>query len=209
MLGAVCVGCGNAQPAERARAQPALNRQPIAPAQGLPAAGVPGALRVVDLEGHSVDPFGDARAKTVVFVFVCTDCPVANRYAPDVERLYEAFRQKRVAFWLVYADPREKPAKIRRHLKEFGYRVAALRDPEHRLVKLFGVTKTPEAVVFSPDGKQVYRGRIDDRFTDYGKSRFTPSREDLRQAIDCVLQGKPVPLATTQVVGCPIPELPQ
>jgi hypothetical protein len=213
MFGAVCVGWGNAQPVENARAQPPAIRQPIrapqtsiAPGQGLPAS-LPGTIHVIDLEGHIVNPFADAGAKAVVFVFVCTDCPVANRYAPEVERLYEAYGQRRVSFWLVYADPREEPAKIRRHLKEYGYRVPALRDPEHRLVKRCGVTKTPEAVLFFPDGRQVYRGRIDDRFTDYGKSRTAPSRQDLREAIDCVLQGRPVPVATTQVVGCFIPEL--
>jgi hypothetical protein len=213
VLGGVCVGCGNAKPAENARAQPAVNRQPTEAAQtsivrdrGLSTASARGAIRAVDLEGHSVNPFGDAGAKAVVFVFVCTDCPVVNRYAPDIERLYEAYRQKHVAFWLVYADPREEPAKIRRHLKEYGYKVAAVREPEYRLVKLCRVTKTPEAVLFSPEGTQAYRGRIDDRFTDYGKARSAPSREDLREAIDCVLQGRPVPVATTQVVGCFIPE---
>jgi hypothetical protein len=162
---------------------------------------------VLDLAGRPVNPLVSSSDKAVVLIFMCTDCPIANRYAPQIERLYEAYRTKRVAFWLAYADPREGADKIRRHLKDYGYQLAALRDPEHELVRLCRVTKTPEAVLFLPDGKQVYRGRIDDRFTDYGKARNAPSREDLREAIDCVLQGRPVPVATTQVVGCFIPEI--
>jgi hypothetical protein len=177
------------------------------PSKDPPHRGRADAVQVVGLDGHSVHPFADAGTKGTVFVFVCTDCPVANRYAPDVERLYETYHTKRLGFWLVYADPREGPDKIRQHLKEFGYKIPALRDPEHRLVKLCGVAKTPEAALFAPDGTEVYRGRIDDRFTDYGKARAAPSREDLREAIEAVLNGKPVSVATTQVVGCRIPEL--
>lgn len=165
------------------------------------------AVTVLNLDGRPENPLADTKAKAVVLIFVCVDCPVANRYAPVIERLYEAYRSKNVTFRLVYADPAEDTSKIRTHLREYGYHVSAVRDPEHRLVKLARATKTPEAAVFTPGRKLAYRGRIDDRYTDYGKSRNAPSREDLREAIDAVLNGKPVPVAVTPVVGCYIPEL--
>ena len=220
-LAVFCVACGDAHPGQRAYAQTTgpLSDPAIPSKDSQPAAHLHGAVHasdaaksfnsghVFDLAGRSFNPLGNAGDKAVVLIFVCTDCPVANRYAPDLERLYEAYRAKRVAFYLVYADPREGPKKIRRHLQDFGYKIAALRDPQHQLVQLCKATKTPEAVLFLPDRTQVYRGRIDDRFTDYGKARSAPSREDLREAIDCVLQGRPVPARTTEVVGCLIPEI--
>jgi hypothetical protein len=159
-----------------------------------------------DLDGRPVDPFAQRHAKGVVLIFVSTDCPIANRYAPDIERLYETYSGKQVAFWLVYADGHESATKIRAHLHDYQYKVAALRDPQHWLVKRCGAQRTPEACLFTPDGKEVYRGRIDDRFTDYGKARNEPSRRDLREAIEAVLAGRPVKVATTPVIGCFIPD---
>jgi thiol-disulfide isomerase/thioredoxin len=165
------------------------------------------AVPVLNLDGRPENPLADAKAKAVVLIFVCVDCPVANRYAPVIERLYQSYRSKNVNLRLVYADRTEDASKIRTHLREYGYHVPAVRDPEHRLVKLAHATKTPEAAVFAAGRKLVYHGRIDDRYTDYGKSRNAPSHEDLREAIDAVIQGKPVPIAVTPVVGCFIPEL--
>jgi hypothetical protein len=164
---------------------------------------------VLDLEGRSVDPIGAAKAKAVVLIFVCTDCPIANRYAPEIERLYEFYRGRGVEFWLVYADPRDDAGKIQKHLKEYQYKLAAIRDPHHRLVTRCKVTKTPEAALIAPNGKQVYRGRIDDRNTGYGQTRDAPTRRDLQEAIDSVLHGRPVRVATTDVVGCFIPDAEQ
>jgi hypothetical protein len=168
--------------------------------------GVHAAPTAQSLDGRPVNPF-DTHAKAVVLIFVSTDCPIANRYAPEIERLYETYAGKQVAFWLVYADGHESVEQIRAHRHDYQYKVGALRDPEHRLVKRCGAKRTPEAALFTAQGKEVYCGRIDDRFTDFGKSRNEPSRRDLKEAIDAVLAGRPVKVATTKVIGCYIPDV--
>jgi hypothetical protein len=40
-----------------------------------------------------------------VLVFVRTDCPISNRYAPELRRLQDRFAPRGMAFWLVYPDP--------------------------------------------------------------------------------------------------------
>jgi hypothetical protein len=82
----------------------------------------------------------------------------------------------------------------------------AVRDPKLALVKFAGATVTPEAVVVVA-GKVVYRGRIDDRYVDLGRERPAPTRRDLFDALTAILDGKPVPLAKTQAVGCFISDL--
>jgi hypothetical protein len=81
-----------------------------------------------------------------------------------------------------------------------------LLDPTQVLVKKSGVTIAPEVAVLAPDGKVVYRGRIDDWYVDYGKRRAEPTQRDLRNALDAVVQGKGVPAATTQAIGCYLPD---
>src|SRR5579863_3223188 len=162
--------------------------------RGVHPGNVDAALRVLDLDGRRVNPLA-TKGKAVVFIFVSTDCPIANRYAPEIKRLAAFYRERDVALWLVYADRREDVTKIQTHLKEYGYKIAALRDPSHRLVARCHVTKTHEAAVFAPDGREVYRGRIDDRFTGYGKSRSEPQHRDLQEALDAVLARRPVRVA--------------
>jgi len=163
-------------------------------------------VRVFGLSGELVDPFQASNAMATVFIFVATDCPVSNRYAPDVQRLHGEFSSRGVAFWLVYADQATTSEAIQKHLKDYGYAIPALRDPEHSLVKWTGATVTPEAVVFGRNREIAYRGRIDDRYVELGQMRPAPTRKDLEEALAAVLAGKPVPVPSTRAIGCHIPD---
>jgi AhpC/TSA family len=159
-------------------------------------------IRVLDLTNRPVDPFQmSAGAKAIVFLFTATDCPISNRYAPEVQRLYEKFSSKGVQFYLVYPNPADEPDMIREHEKSFGYPAAALRDPRHALARRAHATVTPEAAVFV-HGDLAYHGRIDDRFVELGVERPAPTVHDLDEALTAVLNGVPVPHPVTQSVGC-------
>ncbi len=66
---------------------------------------------------------------------------------------------------------------------------------------------TPEVVVFDANDEQVYRGRIDDRFVDFGKTRAAATSRDLEQALEATLAGREIARPTTRAVGCFIPQL--
>jgi hypothetical protein len=162
------------------------------------------AVLVQTLAGASVDPLqAPAGTKAIVFLFTSTDCPISNRYAPEVRRLAETFGSKGVVFRLIYPNPAETPAAIREHIAAFQYAGAAeaLRDPAHALVKLAGATVTPEAAVYAA-GRLAYRGRIDNRYVELGVERPSATRRDLADALAAVLAGKPAAPPTTQAVGC-------
>ena len=137
-----------------------------------------------------------------VLIFVSIDCPISNRYAPEVRRLHEKFAAKGVSFSLVYPNPVEAVAAIRRHLTDYGYPMPALRDPRHDLVKAAGATITPEAAVFTREGRLAYHGRIDDRYVSLGLERPAATRHDLDEVLTDVLAGKPPRQSTAQAVGC-------
>ena len=175
-----------------------------APAQGT------AAIRLEDLEGRPVAALPGPEGATTVFVFVSTECPITNRYAPELRRIHERFARS-ARFWLVYADPAETPEAVRGHVQAFGFGFAALRDPRHELVRAAGATVTPEAAVFVPGAqgpRLVYRGRIDDRNVDFGRTRPAPATHDLEDALRAIAAGTAGPLRTTPAVGCAIPPLP-
>ena len=163
------------------------------------------ALTLEDENGARVS-IPDPIAKATVLVFVTPECPIANRYAPALHALVDAYAG-RVAFFRVYASPGQSRADARKHEAEYHFGCAGLLDPQQGAVVTCGATRTPEAVLLDAGGVVRYRGAIDDRYADLGKYRQTASREYVREAIDAVLNGKPVPTTQTDAVGCFIPAI--
>jgi mono/diheme cytochrome c family protein len=147
-------------------------------------------------------PTASAEEKARVLIFTTIDCPIANRYAPEIARLHDEFERQGIAFSLVFANPIDTQDAIAAHVKRFGYRMAAERDPYHVLVKRTGVTIAPEAAVVDPRGRVLYRGRIDDRYVSFGVDRPEPTRRDLRDALTAIVAGQSVKTRETQAIGC-------
>ncbi|MGE0756873.1 MAG: redoxin domain-containing protein [Pirellulaceae bacterium] len=163
-------------------------------------------LELVDLAGRTHFPLRVADSQATVLFFLLQDCPISNAYAPEINRIATEYSTRRVTTFIVYVDPELSAEEARRHATEFGYRAPVLRDAEHKLVRHAGVTTAPEVAVFGTRGTRVYRGRIDDWYTDLGKRRIQPSVRDLRDALDAMLAGRPVREPMTRAIGCPIPE---
>jgi hypothetical protein len=163
--------------------------------------------------GACTAPAGSVPPRATVLFFITTDCPIANSFAPEINRMVVAYGPRGVAFERIYTDPTLTPDDVRRHSREYGFDSEdycapseARIDTGHEFVRRHGVTVTPEAVVLGPDGSRVYRGRIDDRYLAPGKYRLTPTTHELRDALDAVLAGRPVAVAETKAAGCPVTE---
>jgi len=155
----------------------------------------------LDLSGKPIDPFADA-ARARIFLFVRTDCPITNRYAPELKRIAAEFAHRGVEFWLVYPDPAETAVAIEAQIAAYKLPGKAIRDPHHKLVERSQATVSPQAAIFNDGGHLIYSGRIDDRYVDFGKSRPAAQTHDLEAAITAVLSGKPVTLSRTRAIGC-------
>ena len=140
-----------------------------------------------------------------VYVFTTTDCPISNRYAPEIQRLSAQFGAK-AEFVLVYPVAADTPPAIAEHKKKFGYTLQHVRDTDRKLLKLTGVTVTPEVAVMN-GSTMLYRGRIDDRYVELGRERPRPTTHDLADALDAIIAGKPVATKETRAVGCILSDL--
>jgi thiol-disulfide isomerase/thioredoxin len=160
----------------------------------------------IDLAGKPFDPFQAARGKVVVLIFVRTDCPISNRYAPTIQKL-STERVDRAAFFLVYPSRRETAEAIRKHGKDFGYTLAAIRDPQHILVKQSAAQITPEGAVFNAKRQLVYHGRIDNLYEDFGHARKSATTHELADAVEAGIAGKTLSGSTIPAVGCYISDL--
>lgn len=168
-------------------------------------AAAPVVFTLHDAEGRVHSTAELSKHKAVVFIFVATDCPNSNSYAPELRRLYMDYENHGVAFYGVYSDPAETIAGVRKHDSEYGIPFPALLDPARILARETGARVTPEAVIVSSNGEELYRGRIDDRFADFGKTRLQVGKHDLRIALSQILEGKAVANPRGPSLGCAIP----
>lgn len=158
------------------------------------------------LAGKAYTPLSQADMKATVLFFLLPDCPISNAYAPEIKRICSDYEPKKVAAFIVHADPDVSPEQAKKHAKEYGFACPTLRDPSHVLVKHAGATVAPEVALLGPDAKLLYRGRIDNLYVELGKRRAIPTTRDLRDALDAVLAGRAVTTPRTEAIGCFLPE---
>jgi hypothetical protein len=160
-----------------------------------------------DLQGKPVARLATTGTQAVVLLFLATDCPISNRYVPEIQRLEKEFAGKPVAVWLVYPNATETREGVLRH--QLAYNLGG--DTLVRLSQWFlaetRATITPEAAVMIPVGRSmetVYAGRIDDRYVDIGRERPRATHHDLEDAVEAVLDHRPVAAPGGQPIGCGI-----
>jgi peroxiredoxin len=161
---------------------------------------------LVDTRGtkHSINEW--RRSKAVVLFFIGTECPVSNGYAPDMQQIATRYAEQGVACFGVHADPSVTSAAAAEHAKQYSLTFPILLDPEQVLAQSTAARVTPEAVVVSPTGKVLYRGRIDDRYATDGKRRDDATVQDLENALRAVLSGAAPAVSDTKAFGCPLPK---
>ena len=159
--------------------------------------------QLADIDGKLHRPFEDSSTTGIVFVFVSTDCPIANSYQPLLRKLHEKYTGEGVRLFQVHPDPQMSVEKARKHATEFGIKSPILIDPEQSLTRRVGATVTPEASVFLRDEElPVYQGRIDDLYAGYGKKRKVATTNDLVNVLDRLVDGRPITSMKTKAVGC-------
>ena len=152
------------------------------------------------------DLFSPHGEKAVVLLFIRSDCPISNRYAPELQRLYQRYSPQGIDFRLVYPEPGLTPAAMEKHRKEYGYTILAVLDNGHQYVNRAGARVTPEAAVFV-QGKLIYLGRIDDWYVDIGKARKEATQHDLEEILSAVRAGTSIGRRETKAIGCAIENL--
>jgi hypothetical protein len=167
-----------------------------------------------DNDGHDVISLALAGTQYVAAIFVATDCPISNRYLPEIARLSREFAPRGARLWLVYPNPGDTLAAVRTHqaLYPAAASLPQLIAPDVRFLAHAHVHVTPEAAIFRADAPGVslmsqpvlWHGRIDDRYLTFGTQHPAATRHDLAGALNAALAGhQPAPPAAPPI-GCAI-----
>jgi peroxiredoxin len=156
---------------------------------------------VRDLRGNRRALHSFAGHRALVLAFVGTDCPISNLYLPALVDLEKRYRTQNVQFLAVYPNESEDLDQIAAHASDRDVPFPVLKDCGQRLADAVGVNRVPSVAILDGDFVLRYRGRVDDRYGP-GYRRDKATRNDLGQALDEVLAGKPVSVAATEADGC-------
>lgn len=156
-----------------------------------------------DGKSYSLSDFADA--KLLVINFTCNHCPYAMAYEDRFSALVEQFADQGVAFLAINSNNVEThPADDMEHMKarvaEKGFTFPYVRDDSQDVARAYGAVCTPHLFVFDADRKLAYEGRIDDSW----KEPEAAKHHDLKDAIEALLAGTPVPHPQTNPMGCSI-----
>jgi len=171
---------------------------------GALSAAAPVRFELRDTNGflHTADEW--RAKKAVVLFFTMTDCPLANGYVPEMNRLRATYEPRGVAFYAVQVDNTVSDAAVKKYAQEFGYSFPMLNDSHLALARPTGAKVTPEVAVLSSSGEVLYLGRVDNKVEYLTHPRYAATEPELRNALDAVLAGKAPKEARTRAVGCSI-----
>ena len=152
---------------------------------------------------HSLADYADR--KLVVLAFLGTECPLAKLYAPRLAELAAQYESQGVLFLGIDANRQDSVTEIAAYARVHGIKFPVLKDLSNRLADQAGAERTPEVFLLDASRAVRYHGRIDDQYgfssgSGYAKPKL--ARRDLADAIDDLLAGREVKVASTPVAGC-------
>lgn len=134
-----------------------------------------------------------------VLIFIAVQCPVSNAYNERMEKLAQDYRAKGVTVIGINANSTEDAAAVKAHAAEKKLTFTILKDPGNKIADKLGASRTPEAYFLDANNKLLYHGRIDN-----SQNADAIESNDLRQAIDSSLAGKPIDKPEAKAFGCSI-----
>ncbi|TDU63082.1 thiol-disulfide isomerase/thioredoxin [Prosthecobacter fusiformis] len=168
---------------------------------GLFAAEPPLELQGTDGKMHTPLAAGDKKA--IVLFFVSPFCSTTRPFMPEINAIAADYSD-RAASYLVHSDSEITVEVALQHADMAAVKTTVLVDKDQRLARQVQATVTPEAVILSPAGTVLYKGRINDLYLGPTKRQRAASTKELRDALDAVLAGTEVTTPHPEAQGCKI-----
>ncbi len=159
---------------------------------------------VMDGRTYTLASFQDAQA--LVIMFVCNHCPYVKHVRLGIGTLADDYLPKGVAFVGINANdvencPEESPDHMKTFAAEAGWVFPYLIDETQEVAKAYRAACTPDFFVFDHERHLAYRGQMDGSRPE---SEIPVTGDDLRQALDALLEKRPVSADQKPSIGCNI-----
>ncbi|MBC3757795.1 thioredoxin family protein [Hyunsoonleella sp. SJ7] len=144
--------------------------------------------------------------KGTVIMFICNHCPFVIHVNSELVAIANEYQTKGIQFIAISSNdaenyPQDGPDKMKAHAKTEGYPFPYLYDETQEVAKAYDAACTPDLYLFDAHLKLVYRGQLDDSRPG---NDLPLTGKDLRQALDCLIDGKENMATQKPSIGCNI-----
>jgi thiol-disulfide isomerase/thioredoxin len=155
-----------------------------------------------DETGKPFTLYDQKDAKAVVLVMHGNGCPIVQKLTPTLKEVAGEYSSKNVKFFMVNSNSQDTPSAIAAEVAKFELGIHVLKDADQTIGRKLGAERTAEVFVVDPKSWTiVFHGPIDDRLT-YGTERPVAKNFYLKDTLNAVLAGKPVPAVEAKADGC-------
>lgn len=158
------------------------------------------------VSGKKISLGSFAGKKALLVMFISRHCPFVQHIKEELARIGKDYRSRDVGIVGICANdivnyPDDKPSKLKEMAEETGFAFPVCYDASQETAKAFAAACTPDFFLFDADRRLIYRGQLDDSRPSNGRP---VTGHDLREALDAVLNGRPVSQDQRPSIGCNI-----
>jgi peroxiredoxin len=160
-------------------------------------------LKGVDGSSYSLASFDGKKA--LVVMFICNHCPYVQAIEDRLIELHRDYKDRGVGFAGICSNdptdyPDDSPENLKKRWLAKQYGFPYLIDDSQEVARAYGAVCTPDLYVYDASRKLAYHGQLDNSWKDPSKV----TRQDLRLALEALLNGKAACPDQTPSMGCSI-----
>lgn len=158
------------------------------------------------LNGHDFRLSAQEKYTATVIMFICNHCPYVIHVNKQISKLAKDYKNKNIQFIAINANdidsyPQDAPELMIKVAQENQYSFPYLFDATQDTAKAYQAACTPDFYVFDANMLLAYRGQLDSARPG---NDIPVTGEDIRHALDALLEGAPVSDAQKPSLGCNI-----
>ena len=161
-------------------------------------------VKMKNVDGKMLTLKGLAGEKGTLVIFSCNHCPFVLGWQDTMVGIGNTYQKKGVGVVFINSNNPDTAGDTFEAMQEMAkthkYNFPYVVDATSNVARNFGASKTPDVFLFDAEGKLVYKGAV-------GEGSQTPKEGGeayLKNALDALLAGNPVPKTETKAVGCSI-----
>lgn len=144
--------------------------------------------------------------KGTMIMFICNHCPFVKHVNEELVRLSNDYKNKGIGFVALSSNdvinhPDDSPALMTQVAKQLKYPFPYLYDETQEVAKAYDAACTPDFFIYDKDLQLAYRGQLDDSRPG---NEIPVTGKDIRNALDRLLDNKPVSQEQRPSIGCNI-----
>lgn len=164
---------------------------------------IPFSLPAIDGKGYGPMDFTDK--SILVVIFMCNHCPYVKATIDRMIAIQSDYAEKGVQLIGINANdaenyPEDSFEAMQIWAEEVGMNFPYLHDESQAVAQSYQAQCTPDIYVFNQNRKLAYHGRIDDNW----KDSSSVTKQELRSALDAILEDRAISEPQNPTIGCSI-----